>query len=225
MTVKHPLMAFAEKERVNYLSLLAAISYSDKDFHENEKKSLMSLCDSLEISDAGRGVVFSAVFSTDAQKRNQLAQAVNDLQNSDLKFTLISELYLMAFSDGVLVTEEEAFISEVADRLKIDRSQVQTIKEVQNNLQKLSGIPTGSAKFKEGLKDAAANLAAAGIPIAAIAASGSVFGLSAAGIVSGLAALGALVGGGMLAGTVLVIPALAIGSYKVARKIIDSIWE
>ena len=54
-----------------------------------------------------------------------------------------------------------------------------------------------------------------------MAASVSVFGLSAAGMTSGLAALGALVGGGMLAGTVLVVPAIAAGSIWGVKKLVD----
>jgi hypothetical protein len=61
--------------------------------------------------------------------------------------------------------------------------------------------------------------------IGAIAASGSVFGLSAAGVTSGLAALGALVGGGMLLGAVIVIPAIALGTAYGVKKLFDIVWK
>lgn len=225
MVKEHPLLKFSEIERVNYLSIVAALAYADKEFHDKEKTTLMKCCDELHISDKGRGAIFSAVFNTGDEEKNLLAERLNDLKNSDLKFTLISDLFIMAHADGVSVVQEETFINSFAEKIGVSKEQVKVIKEVQENLAKLAGIPESSDQYKEMLKDAAANLAAAGIPILAIAFSGSVFGLSGAGIVSGLAALGAFVGGSMLAGIVIVIPALALGSYKLARKILDSIWK
>ena len=60
----------------------------------------------------------------------------------------------------------------------------------------------------------AASLASAGVPLAAIAVSGSVFGLSAAGITSGLAALG--LGLGMASGIGVVV-GIGVGSYLGVR--------
>jgi len=85
---------------------------------------------------------------------------------------------------------------------------------------KLCGIA-----LKQVIKDGAANLAGVGVPIVAIAASGSVFGLGAAGITSGLAALGALVGGGMLLGAVIVVPAIALGAAYGVKKLFDIVWK
>lgn len=65
--------------------------------------------------------------------------------------------------------------------------------------------------------------------VAAVGAAGSVAGFSAAGITSGLAAIGGIVGGGMAAGSAIVIagPAVAAAgvgyvAYRVARRIRDA---
>ena len=42
---------------------------------------------------------------------------------------------------------------------------------------------------------------------------------------SGLAGLGALVGGGMLAGAVVVVPAIAIGTAYGVKKLLDLVWS
>ena len=64
------------------------------------------------------------------------------------------------------------------------------------------------------------------VGVAAVSAAGSVAGLSAAGISSGLAAIGATVGGGMAAGSAIVIAAPAVaaagigyGAYRILRRI------
>ena len=42
---------------------------------------------------------------------------------------------------------------------------------------------------------------------------------------SGLYALGVLVGGGMLAGAVIVVPALALGTAYGVKKLLDVVWK
>lgn len=71
---------------------------------------------------------------------------------------------------------------------------------------------------------AAGAVAGTGAGVAAVSAAGTVSGLSAAGITSGLAAIGGVVGGGMAAGTVIVVAAPAVaaagvgyGSYRAVR--------
>ena len=107
--------------------------------------------------------------------------------------------------------EEYQYILGIGEVLGITQEQVDAIKSIQENLAKIKDIPPNSERFKRLIKDSAAKLAGVGVPVGAIAASGTVFGLSAAGMTSGLAALGALVGGGMLAGAVIVVPAIAVG--------------
>jgi hypothetical protein len=71
-----------------------------------------------------------------------------------------------------------------------------------------------------------ASVAAVATGVGAVSASGAVVGLSGAGIASGLAAVGAIVGGGMAAGTVIIMSAPAVaavgigyGAYKVAQRL------
>ncbi len=77
-----------------------------------------------------------------------------------------------------------------------------------------------------GRKASVGGVAAGGAAgVAAVSTAGSVAGLSAAGITSGLAAIGSVVGGGMVAGTAVVIagPAVAAaglgyGTYRLTKK-------
>ena len=70
-------------------------------------------------------------------------------------------------------------------------------------------------------RDVTAGLAAAGVPITAVAMAGTVSGLSAAGITSGLAALG--LGLGMTAG-IGAVAAIGTGAYFGVRWLYDSIF-
>jgi hypothetical protein len=142
-----------------------------------------------------------------------------------LKYTLISDLCLFAWNDSKFVYEEYKYILGIAEVLGITQEQVDAIKSVQENLKKINDIPSNSERFKKVMKDSVVTLAGVGVPIGAVAASGSVFGLSAAGITSGLAALGALVGGGMLAGAVVAVPVIAFGAAYGVKKLFDFVWK
>ncbi|NKQ37341.1 MAG: hypothetical protein HF973_17210 [Chloroflexi bacterium] len=223
--ITHPLANYSENEQIAYLSTLSAICYVDKKFTDEEKRQLDALLNQLQISDAGKAAIYSSIF--DLQHEDKLAhlETVQSLDSTELKYTLISDLYLFALSDAEFTDEENQYILEIGEILGITQEQIDAIRSVQENLAKIKDIPPNSKKAKQIVKDSAAKLAGVGVPVAAIAASGSVAGLSAAGMTSGLAALGALVGSGMLAGTVVVVPALAIGSAYGVKKLLDVAWK
>ena len=222
---KHPLEEYSENEQIAYLSILSAICYVDKEFGNKEKRQLDVLLAQLKISDAGKAKIYSSVFNLQHEDKLANLEAIQNLGNTELKYTLISDLCLFSLVDSKFTIEEYQYILGVGEVLGITREQVDAIKSLQENLDKVKDMPSNSERFKQVIKDSAANLAAVGIPIGAIAASGSVFGLGAAGLTSGLAALGALVGGGMLAGAVIVVPAIAIGTAYGVKKLFDIVWK
>lgn len=222
---KHPLEEYSEGEQIAYLSVLSAVCYVDKEFSDKEKHQLDVLLEQLEISDEGKAKIFFSVYELKHGDKLANLEIIQNLGNTELKYTLISDLCLLAFADSKFLDEEYQYILEIGEFLGITQEQVDTIKSIQENLWRIKDIPPNSEKFKQLIKDSAAKLAAGGVPVGAIAASGSVFGLSAAGITSGLAALGALVGGGMLAGAVIVVPAIAAGSAYGVKKLFDVVWK
>ena len=223
--VTHPLLAYPEPERVAYLSLIAELSNVDSNFDEQERKHLDEQLKAFEISDEGKAKVYASVFHFKEENRSEVLATLHALNDSDLRFTLIGDLFLLALSNGYISVEELEYVEKIGSQLGITKDQIMSIKDVQFHLWQLRSTPSNSDAFKAMLKECASNLAGAGVPIAAIAASGSVFGLGAAGITSGLATLGGLIGGGMLAGTVLVVPALAVGSAWGVKKLVDLVVE
>jgi uncharacterized tellurite resistance protein B-like protein len=221
----HPLLAYPEPERVAYLSIMAELSNADGNFDDKEKNHLDEQLKAFEISNEGKAKVYSAVFDLKEEHRAEVLNTLHALEDSDLRFTLIADLFLLALSNGYISVEELDYVHAIAGQVGITKDQVMAIKDVQFHLWQLRSTPSDSEAFTAMLKECAGNLAAAGIPIAAIAGSGSVFGLSAAGISSGLAALGGIIGGGMLAGTVLVVPALAVGSAWGVKKLVDLVVD
>jgi hypothetical protein len=221
----HPLEGYSENEQIAYLSILSAVCYVDKEFGDKEKRQLDVLLAQLKISDAGKAKIYSSIFNLQHEDKLANLEAIQKLGNTELKYTLISDLCLFSLVDSKFTDEEYQYILGIGGVLDITQEQVDAIKSIQENLDKIKDIPSNSERFKQVLKDSTSTLVGVGIPIGAIAASGSVFGLSAAGITSGLAALGALVGGTMLAGAVIVVPAIALGTAYGVKKLFDIVWK
>ncbi len=222
---KNPLEEYSENEQIAYLSILSAVCYVDKEFGDKEKRELDVLLAQLKISDVGKAKIYSSVFNLQHEDKLANLEAIQNLGNTELKYTLISDLCLFSLVDSKFTDEEYQYILGIGEVLGITQEQVDAIKSLQENLYKIKDIPSNPERIKQVIKDSAANLAAVGVPIGAIVASGSVFGLSAAGITSGLAALGAIVGGGMLVGAVIVVPAIALGTAYGVKKLFDIVWK
>ena len=222
---KHPLEDFSENEQIAYLSILSAVCYVDKEFGDKEKRQLDVLLAQLKISDAGKAKIYSSIFNLQREDKQANLEAIQNLGNTELKYTLISDLCLLSFLDSKFSDDEYKYILGIGEVLGITQEQVDAIKSIQESLYKIKDIPPNYEKYKHLIKDSTAKLAGVGVPVAAIAASGSMFGLSAAGITSGLAALGGLVGGGMLLGAVVVVPAIALGAAFGVKKLFDVVWK
>ncbi len=222
---KHPLEEYSENEQIAYLSILSAVCYVDKEFGDKEKRQLDVLLAQLKISDVGKAKIYASVFNLQHEDKQAYLETIQSLSNTELKYTLISDLCLFSLVDSKFTNEEYQYILGIGEVFGVTKEQVDAIKSIQENLDKIKDIPSNSERFKQVIKDSAANLVGVGVPIGAIAASGSVFGLGAAGITSGLATLGALVGGGMLAGAVIVVPAIALGAAYGVKKLFDVVWK
>ncbi len=222
---KHPLEEYSENEQIAYLSILSAVCYVDKEFGDKEKRQLDVLLAQLKISDAGKSKIYSSIFNLQHEDKLANLEAIQSLGNTELKYTLISDLCLFSLVDSKFTDEEYQYILGIGEVLGVTQEQVDAIKSLQENLYKIKDIPSNSEKFKQVIKDSAAKLAGVGVSIGAIAASGSAFGLAAPGITAGLAALGAFVGGGMLAGAVIVVPAIALGTAYGVKKLFDIVWK
>ena len=221
---KHPLEDYSENEQIAYLSILSAVCYVDKEFGDKEKRQLDVLLAQLKISDVGKAKIYASVFNLQHEDKLANLEAIQNLGNTELKYTLLSDLCLFSLVDSKVTDEEYQYILGIGESLGITQEQVDAIKSLQENLYKIKDIPSNSERFRQVIKDSAASLAGVGVPIGAIAASGF-FGLSGAGLTSGLAALGALVGGGMLAGAVIVVPAIAFGTAYGVKKLFDIVWK
>jgi len=141
----------------------------------------------------------------------RIDEVVVRLKSSELRFTLVTDMIFIAYADNEFADAEKKEIAAIADALGVNEGQVAAVvKYVEGVRKALEAKGVDNEDLKKLGGELAAGLASAGVPIAAIAVTGSVFGLSAAGITSGLAALG--LGLGMATGVGVVV-GIGVGAY------------
>ena len=209
---KHPLFSSKEEEKVAYLYIVASIAAIDGSVSSDEINNLIKLAEQVAISSDGLGKIISAAKEPQSAP---IKKYIAELRKSDLRYTLVADMFFLGYADDKLTKEEVDEINLISGQLNVKQEQVEAIKKY---AKAMVDQAKGKVKGKETLKnmgsDIASSLAASGVPLGAVAVSGSVFGLSAAGMTSGLAALG--LGFGMATG-IGVVAAIGVASFMGVR--------
>lgn len=208
---KHPMAKLPEDERIDYLRAVATIASCDGTVKDTEADLIRSLCKTLELSDKATGKVFGALYDPETVPVNQI---LSSYSYKEERFTLLTDALFLAYADAPMNPAEEAAIKSMANDLRIDDNQIAAIRQYVEAARTASKAGDTSDDLKKLGSDVAAGLASVGVPVAAVAVSGSVFGLSAAGVTSGLAALG--LGLGMVPGLGVAI-AIGVASYLAVK--------
>lgn len=217
---RHPALELALAERADYLVIVASLAAADGQTSDAEMARLREWCTALDLPAADRARVVAAA---EAPNATEVGKALIRLHDSPLRFTLVTDLVFLALVDGTYGDEEQREIHRIAGLCGVSVAQVGAIERYARAVHEAGKTTHLSGKELKRLGgDVAAGLASAGVPIAAVAVSGSVFGLSAAGISSGLAALG--LGLGMASG-IGVAAAIGVGSYFGVRWLYRKVVE
>ena len=219
---KHPMEKHQESDKVRYLSLISKVCVVDGVIKTEESQAIELLSSRLGLSASAKASVMQAAFSTGDWRSD--ADGLVALNDHEIRFSCISDLAFLAISDAQVTREEMDFINTVGAQLDVSPDKISGIVQIQEKMKHLKQIPPESQQFREMFQDIAATAGSIGVPVAAVCVSG-VWGLSAVGITSGLAALGALVGGGMLAGAVAVVPALGIAGWYLGKTVYNVIFR
>jgi len=131
---KHPLEEYSENEQIAYLSVLSAVCYVDKEFGDMEKRQLDVLLAQLKISDVGKAKIYSSVFNLQREDKLANLEAIQILGNTELKYTLISDLCLFSLVDSKFSDDEYQYILGIGEVLGITQEQVDAIKSIQKKV-------------------------------------------------------------------------------------------
>jgi uncharacterized tellurite resistance protein B-like protein len=120
------LDGYSDQEKTAYLCAIASIATADRKATEDEIEFLEALIDSANLSSAGEQSVIQAA---NDPSNAHLAQHLDLLKNSQLRFSLVTDVINFAKSDGHYTPEEQARVQEIAVYLNVNQSQFNALNQ------------------------------------------------------------------------------------------------
>lgn len=158
------LQNYSEAEKTAYLSAIASLASADRQASEAEVQFLQSLAQQAGLSPGSTQQVLAA--ATDASNQS-IQQNLDQLRNSDLRFSLVTDMISFARADGAYANDEEAMVGKMAAYLGINPEQKRTLETVVDQAAQVQHDPQDPAKqgFLSGITD---KLSSVGIPKGAL---------------------------------------------------------
>jgi uncharacterized tellurite resistance protein B-like protein len=117
---KKLLKDYSDLEKGAYISAISSIATADHSASEEEMEYIMALADSAELSSEQKLAVHRAATELTGQ---ELKKCLDILKNSDLKFSLVTDLMSFAEADKKYSDEEKANVEKISHYLGINEQQ------------------------------------------------------------------------------------------------------
>lgn len=128
------LAGSSDAEKGAYIGAIASIATADHLASEEELEYIAALCESAELSDVQtQQVLASAKESSDEHLRKHL----DVLKNSELKYSLITDLITFAKADQHYSEEEQQHVQQIAQYLQVDQKQFSLLNQYSQEASKL----------------------------------------------------------------------------------------
>jgi uncharacterized tellurite resistance protein B-like protein len=154
LQTKSVLEGYSDQEKGAYLGAIASLATADRSASEEERQHIAGLADDAGLSEAQKEAVLRAATDLTGQ---ELKQFLDILRNSDLRFSLVTDLIAFAESDGTYSEEERQNVQKITEYLGIDKAQYSLLDQFVHRTAESTKSPEEIAKpgFLEslGLKD------------------------------------------------------------------------
>jgi len=124
-----------ETEKTAYLSAIASLSTADKQATQEESEYITALCDAAGLTDNQKQAVLSAATETDGQ---ELRRSLDTLRNSQLKYSLVTDLISFANADHNYDESEQQYVQKIAQYVGVDQHQFALLDQVAGNVSNTS---------------------------------------------------------------------------------------
>jgi uncharacterized tellurite resistance protein B-like protein len=122
----HVLEGYSDQEKGAYLGAVASIATADRQASEEELQYIAALCDAADISEQQKEAVIRAANELSGE---ELKKCLDILKNSDLKYSLVTDIIAFAKADTNYATEEEQHVKEISQHLGVDQKQFSLLNE------------------------------------------------------------------------------------------------
>ena len=160
------LQNYSEDEKTAYLSAIASLATADREASPAEGQFLQALSQQAGLSPQSTQQVVAAANDPSNQG---IQQHLDVLKNSDLRYSLVTDLISFSRADGAYSNDEEAMVDKMSQYLGINQQQQQTLENVVDQAATVAHDPQDPAKegFLSSIGD---KLSSVGIPKGALMA-------------------------------------------------------
>ena len=146
------LQGHTDAEKGAYLSAIASIATADKRASDEEIEYLTHLCEAANLTDAQSNNVLKAANELSGE---ELKRSLDVLKNSDLKYSLITDLIAFAKADQNYSEEESQYVQKVSQYLGVDQKQFSLLNQFSSDVSGSNVTPQAIAEpgFLSGLKE------------------------------------------------------------------------
>lgn len=192
----HPLQHYPESDKIAYLSLVTLIAKADGNLAPQEIENIQQSCTKLAISKENTEKIITSLSKTEPEN---LTAYINQISNSDLRFTLITDMFFLGYADEILTETEITEINTIAHQLGIKEEQVKAIQQYVEVINKIKEAK--ETNNKEKIDEVTKALEKVNIPVTAIKGSSGFGGWDTAQFLSIFGEVGAVLGGVVALGT------------------------
>lgn len=132
------LKDYGDLEKGSYLGAIASIATADRVASTEELEYIQALAESAELSEQQREAVQKAALEISGE---ELKNCLDNLKNSELRFSLITDLIAFAESDQNYTPEEKASIEKIAQHLTINKEQFSLLDQFVQKTTKSNAAP------------------------------------------------------------------------------------
>ncbi|WP_170971057.1 TerB family tellurite resistance protein [Ilyomonas limi] len=123
------LAGHSDQEKGAYLGAIASIATADRQATKEELESLAELCDAAQINKQQKEAVLHAAGTiTD----DELIKCLDILKNSDLRYSLVTDLIAFAKADSDYNEAEQQQVQEIAQYLGVNQQQFSLLDQFTN---------------------------------------------------------------------------------------------
>jgi uncharacterized tellurite resistance protein B-like protein len=148
------LEGHSDLEKGAYLGAIASIATADRSASPEEIDYLSQLCDAAELSEQQKSSVINAATELSGA---ELTRCLDILKNSDLKYSLVTDLIAFAKSDDEYNEAEQQSVQKISQYLGVNQQQFSLLDEFAEKATTANASPgkTGEVNslFSSGLKD------------------------------------------------------------------------
>jgi len=120
------LEGYSDKEKGAYLGAVASIATADREASPEELEYISALCDAADISETQKEAVTKAATELSGEELNR---CLDILKNSDLKYSLVTEIIAFAKSDNNYSEAEQQRVKNISQYVGVDQKQFSLLDE------------------------------------------------------------------------------------------------